>query len=116
MTITEAAAPQIIAPAREAATKFVGYLTANSALSNLLMIIGGGVIAVFITLLLVWKFKPDSQIGGAMRSNANLWGAIVALLFGVLLVLPNQIIPFLVGLAVVPLQILLSIADGLNLV
>ena len=115
MTITTAAAPQVVAPAREAAARFVGYLTANSALSTLLAIIGGGVFVICITLLLLWKFKPDSQIGGAMKNGNNLTWAILGLLFGLLFVLPGQLIPFLVGLIMVIPQILLSILDGLNI-
>ncbi|MBT1161771.1 hypothetical protein [Bifidobacterium sp. SO1] len=107
--ITIAAAPRIVQPTKDGISKLTGYLTANSALATLLVIIGAFAICVCAFLLILRKFWPNSPIGQQLQGNGTMVWCAAGMLVGLMLILPSQILPFVGAILATLLQLLLDI-------
>lgn len=109
-TITVGAAPQIVQPVQQGVTAFCEAVVENAALATLLVIIGGGVIVVAIGVLLANKLFPQSRIGQAVDAR-GVAGCVFALLLGLCLIAPVQVVPFLAAFLATVVQWILDIVS-----
>lgn len=107
--ITIAAAPRIVEPTRNGVSKLTGYLTANTALATLLIVIGALAIVVCAFLLILRKFWPTSPIGQSLQGNGTVVWCIAGMLVGLMLILPSQILPFIASILATFVQLVLDI-------
>lgn len=105
------AAPQIVEPARSGTEKFISLVVSNATVANLLIVLGGGIIAICVGLLIWRRVNPSSTFMQQLNSPGNhtaLWcGAFI--LLGVVLILPLQIVPFVVQIFAAVFQVVLNI-------
>ncbi|KAA8826914.1 hypothetical protein [Bifidobacterium myosotis] len=104
-----AGAPQIVNPVKEGVSKLTQYIIGNSALKLLLVIIGAAAIVVCALLLVLRKFWPTTPIGQALQGNGTIGWCCAGLLVGLMLILPDQILPFVAGALATLFQVVLDI-------
>lgn len=109
--ITLAGAPRIVEPAGNGAADFVNKLfDSGSVIPAICMFLGGAAIIVCIVLLIVRKFWPNTPIGQQFQSRGTVTWCIAAIVLGVVLVAPKQVIPFIVKLLATLIQVPLDVA------
>lgn len=109
--ITLAGAPRIVEPAGNGAADFVNKLfDSGSVIPAICMFLGGAAIIVCIVLLIVRKFWPNTPIGQQFQSRGTVTWCIAAIMLGVVLVAPKQVIPFIVKLLATLIQVPLDVA------
>lgn len=104
-----AAAPQIVNQVGDGVSRFIGYVTENSALTMLLVILGGIVIVTCTALLVLRKWWPTTTIGQALQGNGTVAWCCAGMLLGLIFILPAQILPFLAKILATLFQIVLNI-------
>lgn len=108
--ITLAGAPRIVEPAGNGAADFVNKLfDSGSVIPAICMFLGGAAIVGCIVLLIVRKCWPNTPIGRHFQSGSTVTWCIAAIVLGVVLVAPKQVIPFIVKLLATLIQILLDV-------
>lgn len=108
--ITLAGAPRIVEPAGNGATDFVNKLfDSGSVVPSVCLFLGGAAIVVCITLLVIRKFWPNTPIGRQFQSNGTVVWCVVAIILGVMLVAPRQVVPFFVKLIAMLIQVVLDV-------
>lgn len=109
--ITLAGAPRIVEPAGNGAADFVNKLfDSGSVIPAICMFLGGAAIIVCIVLLIVRKFWPNTPIGQQFQSRGTVTWCIAAIVLGVVLVAPKQVVPFFVKLLATLIQVPLDVA------
>lgn len=109
--ITLAGAPRIVEPAGNGATDFVNKLfDSGSVVSAICMFLGGAAIVICIVLLVIRKFWPNTPIGKQFQASGTVIWCVAAIVFGVVLVAPKQVVPFIVKLLAMLIQVLLDVA------
>lgn len=109
--ITLAGAPRIVEPAGNGAADFVNKLfDSGSVIPAICMFLGGAAIIVCIVLLIVRKFWPNTPIGQQFQSRGTVTWCIAAIMLGVVLVAPKQVVPFIVKLLATLIQVPLDVA------
>lgn len=109
--ITLAGAPRIVEPAGNGAADFVNKLfDSGSVIPAICMFLGGAAIVGCIVLLIVRKCWPNTPIGRHFQSGSTVIWCIAAIVLGVVLVAPKQVIPFIVKLFAMLIQVLLDVA------
>lgn len=108
-----AAAPRIVQPIGDGVARLCGYITGNSALATLLIIIGALVIVVCAGLLVLRKWWPTATIGQALQGNGAVGWCCAGLLFGLMLILPAQILPFVAKVLATLFQVVLDIFSAI---
>lgn len=109
--ITLAGAPRIIEPAGNGTADFVNKLfDSGSVIPAICMFLGGAAIVGCIVLLIVRKCWPNTPIGRHFQSGSTVIWCIAAIVLGVALVAPKQVIPFIVKLLATLIQVLLDVA------
>ena len=109
--ITLAGAPRIVEPAGNGAADFVNKLfDSGSVVSAICMFLGGAAIVVCIVLLAIRHFWPNTPIGQQFQSRGTVRWCVAAIVLGVMLVAPKQVIPFFVKLIALLIQVVLDVA------
>lgn len=109
--ITLAGAPRIVEPAGNGATDFVNKLfDSGSVVPAICMFLGGAAIVICIVLLIIRKFWPNTAIGQQFQSRGTVTWCVAAIVLGVVLVAPRQVVPFVVKLLAMLIQVLLDVA------
>ena len=107
------AGPQIVEPTKSAVKQLVGYVTSNSSMKTLLIVIGALIIVVCAVLLLARKYAPQTAIGqsvgGQEQGSKKVVWVVAAMLLGRCLILPDQILPFCAGVLAWVVQMVLDI-------
>lgn len=109
------AAPQIVEPARSGTEKFVSMVVSNSTVSTLLIVLGGGLIAICVGLLIWRRVSPNSTLMQGLNAQGNhtaLW-CFLFILLGVVLILPSQILPFVVQILASVAQVVLDVLGAI---
>lgn len=105
-----AGAPRIVEPAGNGATDFVNKLfDSGSVVPAICMFLGGAAIVVCIVLLVIRKFWPNTAIGRPIQSSGTVIWCVAAIVLGVVLVAPKQVVPFIVKLLAMLIQVLLDV-------
>ena len=108
--ITLAGAPRIVEPAGNGATDFVNKLfDSGSVVSSICMFLGGAAIVICIVLLVIRKFWPNTTIGRQFQSSGTVIWCVAAIVLGVVLVAPKQVVPFIAKLLAMLIQVLLDV-------
>lgn len=108
--ITLAGAPRIVEPAGNGATDFINKLfDSGSVVSSICMFLGGAAIVVCIVLLAIRKFWPNTPLGKQFQAGGTVTWCIAAIVLGVVLVAPKQVVPFIVKLFAMLIQVLLDV-------
>lgn len=108
--ITLAGAPRIVEPAGNGATDFVNKLfDSGSVVSSICMFLGGAAIVICIVLLVIRKFWPNTTIGRQFQSSGTVIWCVAAIVLGVVLVAPKQVVPFIAKLFAMLIQVLLDV-------
>lgn len=108
--ITLAGSPRIVEPAGNGATDFVNKLfDSGSVVSSICMFLGGAAIVVCIVLLVIRKFWPNTPLGKQFQSSGTVIWCVAAIVLGVVLVAPKQVVPFIVKLLAMLIQVLLDV-------
>lgn len=108
--ITLAGAPRIVEPAGNGATDFVNKLfDSGSVIPAICMFLGGAAIVICVVLLVIRKFWPNTTIGRQFQSGGTVVWCVVAIMLGVMLVAPKQVVPFIVKLLAMLIQVLLDV-------
>lgn len=105
------AVPQIVDSAKSGTEQFVNLLISNSTVATLLIVIGGAVITACVVLLVWRKVAPQSRIGSYLQDGGNgtvVW-CFLFILFGLCLILPAQIIPFVVQILATICQAVMNV-------
>ena len=108
-----AAAPRIVQPVGDGVSKLCGYITGNSALATLLIIIGALAIVVCAGLLVLRKWWPTTTIGQALQGNGTVVWCCAGLLVGLMPILPAQILPFVAKILATLFQVVLDIFSAI---
>ena len=107
------ASPQVVEPMKSAVKQFVGYVTSNSNMKTLLIVIGALIIVVCAVLLFLRKYAPQTAIGqslgGQEQGSKKVIWVVAAMLLALCLILPDQILPFVTGILAEGLQMILDI-------
>lgn len=108
--ITLAGAPRIVEPAGNGATDFVNKLfDSGSVIPAICMFLGGAAIVGCIVLLIVRKCWPNTPLGRHFQSGSTVIWCVAAIVLGVVLVAPKQVVPFIVKLLAMLIQVLLDV-------
>lgn len=108
--ITLAGAPRIVEPAGNGAADFVNKLfDSGSVVPAICMFLGGAAIVVCVVLLVIRKFWPNTTIGRQFQSTGTVIWCVAAIVLGVVLVAPKQVVPFIVKLLAMLIQALLDV-------
>lgn len=109
-SITLAAAPDVKGPIVDGVKQFVDFMVGNAAFKTLLMVLGGIAIAVCITLLVLRKFWPQTQIGQALNAGGSsvAW-CCAGILLGLILTAPAAALPFLAAVLGTAFQVVLDV-------
>lgn len=109
--ITLAGAPRIVEPAGNGAADFVNKLfDSGSVVPAICMFLGGTAIVVCIVLLIIRHCWPNTPIGRQFQSGGTVTWCVAAIILGVVLVAPKQVVPFIVKLFAILIQVLLDVA------
>ncbi|WP_307998064.1 hypothetical protein [uncultured Bifidobacterium sp.] len=109
------AAPQIVEPARSGTAEFVNLIISNATIARLLIVAGGLIIGICVGLLIWRRVAPTSTIGQALSAQGNhtaMW-CVMFITLGVILILPAQILPFVVQLLASVVQVAFDIAGAI---
>ena len=108
--ITLAGAPRIVEPAGNGATDFVNKLfDSGSVVPSICMFLGGAAIVICVVLLVIRKFWPNTTIGRQFQSTGTVIWCVAAIVLGIILVAPKQVVPFIVKLLAMLIQVLLDV-------
>lgn len=108
--ITLAGAPRIVEPAGNGASDFVNKLfDSGSVVPAICMFLGGAAIVVCVVLLVIRKFWPNTPLGQQFQAKGTVGWCIAAIVLGVVLVAPKQVVPFIVKLLAMLIQVILDV-------
>lgn len=107
------AAPQVVSPAKDAAQKFVDLLIGNSTVQTLLIVVGGCILACCIVLLVARKAFPNTAIGQIVHSSGGVIWCVMFMMLSLMLIMPSQLIPFVVQIFAAVFQALLDILGSI---
>lgn len=107
---TLAGAPRIVEPAGNGATDFVNKLfDSGSVIPAICIFLGGATIVICVVLLVIRKFWPNTTIGRQFQSTGTVIWCVAAIVLGVILVAPKQVVPFIVKLLAMLIQVVLDV-------